>query len=327
MTIALLFCGTLAALATPPQPTPAQQTDDTTPLRAVLHPSLQDFARHVAYLETVELKLWLDQTRDGDLRFASWPRSQPLSATPERVLTGGTAEVGADGEPREYSFHGEGITYRVSLGERSTSTSPSLVVRQGESPVLEQAAQRVDTAAVVADPAPGPTEFTPTGRETLSAYKQLPPGRSPEDLAKLLAEHDFLLLSTARRHGPDPTKDPALPPSMSDSSTWTIGACSTVEAYWILATYTRADWLPSLAAESVAWRDQPGHPTREMVVLNDPDNPSPYFGRSIYAYRDKASREILEYLWISESEGGVSEVSMKKKDGYTWTVSAFDLAD
>ena len=301
-------------------------------VRAVLHPSLQDFAAPLVYIETTKFKIWLDRTADGTRRYASWSRSKPLSAEPDLVLSGGALERVGRMNDEIHTFRNADATYQVFPSGDPKSGWPYIEVRQGDQLLLEQSARWVDLATVVADPMPGPLSFVPTGRETLQSFMEPSGSSALERMRSLLAPHGMVLLSHGHYdslEGDDPVRPNAHP---GEENTFIIGGCNVVEAYWILASFTRGTWFTPPDAASLQWSDAPDRPGATGLERASVDSPNveqwdTLWSQSFTVSRRKDTGEIVAYRTASRGEGGGSETTMKKVDGYTWILREDGFAD
>jgi hypothetical protein len=295
-------------------------------IRAILHPSLQDFAEPLEYMETAKFKIWIDKTADGSYRYASWSRRFSLSGEPDLVLTGGSLELSGSMGGKIYTFTNGDVQYQVFASGSAKSGRPYITVEQGGKQLLRQEGQWVDLATVVADPSPGPDTFAPTGRETLQSYVAMESTTYWSGVETFLKAHRLTLLEHSRidsLEGNDPVPYGEHP---SVTETYTIGSCNTVEAFWVLAAYLSADWYPQPSSPSLVWKDH-YEPGQESAGMANPNQPEYLWDDGIVIIRKKGTGEILSYQAHIRGEGGGGTISMDKQDGYTWVLKDYAFAD
>jgi hypothetical protein len=301
-------------------------------VRGVIHPSLQDFAEPLVYIETTKFKIWLDRLADGTRRYASWSRGKPLSAEPDLVLSGGELQMVGSMNNEIHTFQNGDTTYQVFPSGHPKFGWPYIEVRQGDDLLLEQPARWVDLASVVADPMPGPVTFTPTGRETLSEMVRMPGKSDIERVRGLVLAHGFVLLAHELHDsldGDDPV-EPGKHPGIRN--TFIIGGCNTVEAHWIFASFTGGYWFPLPDAAELQWSDAGDSDGQKGLEVGRMESPNvekwdTLWDEDFSVLRRKDTGEILEYRNQSRSEGGGASFTMKKMDGYTWTLEGILFAD
>ena len=238
-------------------------------IRALIHPSLKDFSQPLAYLETTKFKIWVEALEGDRLRYAAWSRRLSLADEPDLILEGVEEAMAGSMGGVTYVFVNGDVRYTVLPSGSPKTGHPSISVTQDGVPLLEQEARWVDLAGVLADPLPGPKTYTPTGRETLTAPVSMPPVAEPEWFEAFLEAHGFVLLDrvhTDSLEGDDPVPFGEHP---GVTHRWTIGGCNTVEAFWLFASYSHADWFPAPDSPDLTWRalDEDG---LEQASMEDP---------------------------------------------------------
>lgn len=225
-----------------------------------------------------------------------------------------------------YVFDNGNVRYAVEPSGSPKTGHPSIAVTQDGTILLEQEARWVDLAGVLADPLPSPKTFTPTGKETLTAPVSVTPTGDREWFEDFLEAHGFVLLErvhTDSLEGDDPIPYGEHP---GVTNRWTIGGCSTVEAYWLFATYSHAAWFPAPDAPGLTWRagEEDG---LEQASMENPDAAEYAWADQVEIVRRIGSKEIVAYRSYVRGEGGGTSRSMTILDGYTCALEQFDFAD
>ena len=89
-----------------------------------IHASLRQFESPMCVMETTTYRIRIDYMGDGNYRYASWKKTQPMSAQPDLILTKGECFTEGTGGNHRYVFKNGEYVYTCSI----------IVMGEGEQP-------------------------------------------------------------------------------------------------------------------------------------------------------------------------------------------------
>jgi len=113
--------------------------------KSLLHKSMNEFSRPVCELRTSSSRIRIDELREGNYRYASWPVHSKISDKPETIIKKGKMVPDGSGGNRSYVFKKGNLVYNCAIIVVGDKKSPPalLTVYKGDTEILTQKANMI----------------------------------------------------------------------------------------------------------------------------------------------------------------------------------------